>query len=208
MGVDYTQFANIPVPDENAVDDVPYWLTQFADVIDPQLVQYASDNADRDARYYLSPMGTVVVVVDSTPAVEGVYIKTSAPGSATWGNLYTAPAAIAWTNLAMATNITSLSSLPQISVEKNNQWANLTGDLQTIDTTTLVNGMTVATIPSQFIIAKTIRHPVAMNQVPGSWGTGYVVIDQTTGNINTWGITASAQPQWIDLSGVRFQCHL
>lgn len=207
MGVDFSQFSDIPVPDEAGVDDVPYWLTQLVSAIDPVLVLQASSSADRDSRYAQAPMGAVCVVVTAAPAVQGVYVKTSAPGTAQWGSIWNAPAAISWTNLSLASNITQLSSAPQISIEDNNQWGNLTGDLQTIDASTLTNGLTVATIPSQFVIAKTTRQPVAINQVPGSWGTGYVVIDQTTGNINTWGITASAQPQWIDLSGVRFQCH-
>lgn len=212
MGVNYTQFSGVPVPDEDAVDDVPYWLTQiFGTSLDSALVLKASSNADRDSRLYLAPMGAICVVVDATPTVQAVYVKTSAPGTSVWGTVWKAPVAPVWTPLSLATDMTYLTSVPSITVDNNNVWATLKGDIQTISTATLANGTTVATIPSQFVLAETVKIPVAMNQIPTNWGTGYIVIDSTTNNINTWGITGASggalQPQWAALWGVRFQCH-
>lgn len=207
MGVDFSAFSEIPVPDEAGVDDVPYWLTQLVGQIDQRLIVRALSTSDRDSKFYLMDMGAICVIVDTTPSVQGVYVKTSAPGSSAWGTVWKAPAAIAWTDLALASDMTQLSSKPQISLDDSGRWGTLKGDIQTISTATLANGTTVATIPSQFILPETVKLTVAINQVPTYWGSGYLVLDAATNNINTWGITGAAQPQWVGLWSARFQCH-
>lgn len=207
MPVEYTDFAQIPIPDEFGVDDLPYWFSQQFSVVDKALIFQATDTDDRDSKFYLAPQGSVCAIVDDTDVVQGLYIKTSLPGSSQWGTVWKAPAALAWTNLSLATDMTLLSVAPSITISDDNRWATLRGDVQTISTATLSNGLTIATIPDQFTVDGLVKIPCAINQIPTYWGVGYVVIDPATNNINTWGITAAAQPQWAALWGIRFPCH-
>lgn len=210
MGVNFSQFAGLPVPDSAATDDLSYWLTQLADGLDTSVILQATSNADRDSKFYLAPMGAICVVVTATPAVTGVYVKTSAPGTAVWGTVWQPQSALVWTPLNLALNMQTFQSVPSLTIDAANRWVTLKGTLQTISTAALTNGTTLASVPSPYVVDDTIRIPCAMNQV-GSSGVavGYVGISAADNSITMFGINAATmQPQWVDLAGVRFACHI
>lgn len=83
-----SKYAKAPLPDATSPDDVPASFAAFMAVVDPKLVHYATDTAQRDANFGDAPVGTVVVVGSGT-AVSGmtIYWK-QVQATATWGKLY------------------------------------------------------------------------------------------------------------------------
>lgn len=69
-----SKYTNTPLPDGNSADDVPAALSAIFDNIDPKLVLYATDKAQRDAEFGDTPVGSLVVIGNSAATLE-VYIK-------------------------------------------------------------------------------------------------------------------------------------
>lgn len=208
MGASFSEFAGLPVPDGQGTDDLSYWLSQLVAGLDTAVVMKASSNADRDSRFYLAPAGSICVVVSGS-TVSGVYVKTSAPGTAVWGTVWQPQSPITWTPLVLASNVSQWSTPPSITLSDDNRWGTLRGDVQTVSSAAFVNATLVATIPPPFIVDESVKIPVAFNQV-GSSGVavGYLYVSSADNSCTLYGINpATMQPQWAALWGVRFACH-
>lgn len=111
MGVNYSPFANLPFPDENAARDIPGWFSLLVEGLDTSVILDAASATDRNSKYSNAPRGTVV-----TSTTDGtVWVKTSDEVTlpSTWGTLYSPPAAQVWTNVTLQGAFVSYGPTPQ-----------------------------------------------------------------------------------------------
>lgn len=206
MGTTYTSLANLPVPDENAADDVPAWFGMLADQLDTSIVLYATSTSDRDSRYFQAPSGVICVIRETGGAIDAVYIKTSGVGTSTWLPIWTAPASSVWTPLSLVAGIVSRqvgTYDPQIRME-NSEFAIMAGALAKDDGTAITNGTIIAYLPQGFTIPRSGDFPIATNtNALGSTAseTAKISLAAGTGSLTFFG---PANITWVGIEGFRF----
>lgn len=210
MGATFSQFAGLEVPDGFGTDDFQYWLTQLVAGLDETVFLRAVSLTDRDAKFYSADAGVVCVVVDPAgPTVIGVYIKTSAPGSATWGTIWSPVIAIPWEGVTYVSNVQTHAGNPlQVYVDKNNQWATLAGAIEYIDGSRFLNNDIVASLPAHIVVDRAWNGDVSTSQAATTVpGTAYCAVG-LTGTLTMSGMsTTSTGPLWIGFDGIRFPAH-
>ncbi|MFI6986018.1 hypothetical protein ACIBSV_46700 [Embleya sp. NPDC050154] len=94
--MDLTTYAQLPVPEDDEADLVPYWLSLLGEKLDTSTVLQATSAYDRDVRYGAGPRG-LLVVCNTGSTVNAVWIKTGGVGDPTWAVIWEPmPSAQAW----------------------------------------------------------------------------------------------------------------
>lgn len=203
MGSTNSQFASLVVPDDVALDDVPYWLSQLVNGLDQKVVGRATSNSDRDSRFYGADAGLVCVVANAGTAT-GCYVKTSAANTApTWGILWQPPLAPAPVPLTLVDGFQATNGKTPVAVYDafSNRWA-LWGNVNLVAGGTVPNNTTFAYLPSQVSVSSVVQPyydfsvPTSLSP-PNAYAVGKVNVNPATGALTFYGSPAP----WIGLDG-------
>jgi hypothetical protein len=207
MGTVYTPLSQLPLPDEDAADDVPYWLSQVATKMDPALVLYATSTTDRDARFTNAPAGAICSVLSGVPAnpITGVYVKNSAPGMAVWGTVWQPPLPQTWTNITLASGFVSRGTgfEPQI-MQESPLFAVMKGSVAKASGGAFSNLDIFGFLPSGFTCPRSKDFPSAgYTGTASTFAETKVSLTGTSGQLQWFGPTTNIV--WIGLDGIRIE---
>lgn len=148
MGSTNSTFSGLPVPDENATNDTPYWLSQLIASLDTKTVLTAVSTSDRDSKFFNAPAGVVCVVKSVSNVVSGVYVKTSDVGTAVWSAIWTAPGPLKQVPIPLADGFQTANGKSPIAVFNPvpNTWT-LYGNISAVNSTNISSATTLGTIP-------------------------------------------------------------
>lgn len=192
-------YANLPVPAGGDGPTVPAAVAALAAALDPHLVQYATDQADRDAKFADAPAQTFVIALDGS-----VWIKTSSSAN-TW---FTAAAPEPpWSALTIATGFTVYNDPPQYKIIGTRVW--LRGSVMPSSGGNIpLAGVQIASVPGSAIPQQVGRiGGTASLTGDASTGTGRVeVLGFNNGSSNgpgavMWYSQDGSGVPWCDISG-------
>lgn len=205
MGTIYTKFAGLPVPDDTAQDDVPYWLSQLANGLDPKVVCRATSTSDRDSKFYQADPGLLCIVVSASGTVSGAYVKTSAAGtSPTWGTVWEPPVAPTPIPLNLVDGMGVANGKTPVAVYNagSHEWV-LWGNINLTSGGNIANGTTLAYLPAQVAMSNVQNYyeGASTSSVSGSAtsGTGKINVTPSTGAVTFYG---TATP-WVGVDNIR-----
>jgi hypothetical protein len=205
VGYTFSDFAGLRAPDENAGDDVPADLSYLVEQLDTAVVLKAATASERDSRFYDAPSG-VICVVRSDPAgvISGVYIKTSAAGSATWGTLWEPPSALELVALTLNDSYTTRGTPaydPGVYREAGGIFAQISGAIIRVDGTPVQSGSVIGNLPSGYLPMRPANDfPVAITSSSAYTTSEPKVSLQGDGTMTYYGTPTS----WVGLDSIRY----
>lgn len=204
MGYTYSDFAGLRVPDENAGDDVPADLSYLAEQLDTAVVLTAVSVSERDSKFYDAPSGVICVVRDGGGVVSGMYIKTSGPGTAVWGTLWSPPSALTLVALTLNDAYTSRGTPaydPGVFREAGGIFAQCSGAIVREDGTPIQSGSVVGYLPSGYLPLRSANDfPVAITSSSAYTTSEPKVSLQGDGTMTYYGTPTS----WVGFDSIRY----
>jgi hypothetical protein len=188
-------YAGLPIPGGGDAPTTPGDFAELATVIDPHLVQFVTDQAERDSLYATAPVHTVVSAANGT-----VWKKTSSgPTWVTWWE-----PTPAWRPLSLASGIVQYSENTP-AVRRIGQRVYMQGAVTKADGTTFSgDAIKVGSVPSD-CIPEQMRRDVVTCSLAGDITDAAVRLEitgktnDTPGTIQIYYQLPTGTP-WVDLS--------
>lgn len=203
MGYTYTDFAELRVPDENAGDDVPADLSFLAEQLDTGLVLKAVSVAERDSKFYDAPSGVLCVIRAVDGTVNGVYVKTSGEGTATWGTVWEPPSALTLTAITLGDEYTTRGTPsydPGVYKEPGGIFAQMSGAIVRVDGTPIQSSTVIGYLPSGYLPLRVNDFSVAITSSSSYTTSKPKVSLQVDGTINYFGTPTN----WVGFDNIRY----
>ncbi|MFJ3812295.1 hypothetical protein ACIPWE_38770 [Streptomyces sp. NPDC090073] len=196
-------YAQLPIPAGGDSPTVPADIADLAEALDPHLVQFATNQADRDSKYATAPAQTLVIATNGTS-----WVKTSSSTN-TWATI--------WEPLQDWQNLITLSAgLEQGDVGlgirvKDDKHVYLKGRVQRSDNANLqdANAVNLGAVPAE-MIPDGLRTWAGTCSMGGDTTDGAGRLEVLGSNTSSsygdpgdilWWYQGTGGTAWVDISG-------